>query len=158
MKKNDEWFIYIEDQDQNLYALTGPILERFVDEWFAKVVHEQNAGRELSCQDIAREQLAEIKEHARKKGLSETDIHQIINAPIDRSDDYIGKLPKYAEAAVRAKVVHILCKGKCATGRWAEMNKPYPGKDKLRQAKHGEYEATCLRCGSIARDNYNWHR
>jgi len=158
MKRNDDWFIYIQDDDRKLYAVTAPISGRLLDDWLDKVADEQNSGREITYQVIPEDQLREIEAHAKNNGLSVTDVQAIIDIPSDRSSDYLGKLPKYADSAERSRVVQLLCKGKCGASRWAVMNKIYPGKDSLRKASHGEYKAKCLRCGSIARDNYNWHR
>ena len=156
--KEIEWFIFIKDTDKKLFSLAGPVQGNLVDDWIDAVVREQEAGRELSCQEVTTEQLAECRTHALRNGLSETDSNQIITSPRDRSNDYLGKLPNYASKADRARVVQLLCKGKCGSVRWAEINKPYPGKDALRSSKMGEYKATCLRCGSTTQDNYNWYR
>ena len=158
MAINDEWFIYIKDQDRKQFALAGPIPGRFVDDWIETVAMEQDSGRDLSCQEITSEQLSECRVHAKGLGLSEINSEQLITTPKDRSNDYLGKLPNYARNADRAKVVQLLCKGKCSGGRWAELNKIYPGKEALRKALMGEYKATCLRCGNTALDNYNWYR
>lgn len=158
MANEDEWFIYIQDYDRKQFAVAGPILGVQVDDWVDAVVQEQEKGRELFCQEVRGAQLSECKTHARSKGLSETDFEELLAPPTDRSNDYRGKLPNYASKADRAKVVQVLCKGKCGAVRWAEMNTLYPGKEELRKAKMGDYKATCLRCGSTAMDNYNWYR
>lgn len=158
MSKSDEWFIYIEDQDRKQFALAGPIPGRFVDDWIETVVVEQDFGRDMSCQEFTSEQLPECRVHAKGRQLSEVDSAQLITTPKDSSNDYLGKLPNYASKADRAKAIQLLCKGKCGCGRWAELNKIYPGKEALRRAQMGEYKATCLRCGGTALDNYNWYR
>jgi len=158
MARNDEWFVYIEDRDRKQFALAGPVLGNFVDDWIEAVVRQQDSGRELSCQEVTGERLAECRSHAKGKGFSETESAELVPTPRDRSNDYIGALPDYAKNADRAKVVQLLCKGKCGRGRWAELNKPYPGKDALHKAQMGEYKATCMRCGVPALDNYNWYR
>lgn len=158
MTKNDEWYIYIEDRDRKQFALAGPVQGNFVNDWIDVVVQEQEAGRNLSGHEVTREQLLEYRAHAKSKGLSETESVLIVLTPRDRSNDFHGNLPGYAAKADRGKIVKILCKGKCGRGRWAEMNKPYPGKDALRRASMGEYKATCLGCGSIAQDSCNWYR
>jgi hypothetical protein len=156
--REDEWFIYIKDYDQKHFAFAGPISGSQVDDWIDAVVQEQEKGRELFCQEVKRAKLSECQAHAKGKGFSETEFEKLVDAPRDRSKDYRGKLPNYASKADRAKVVQLLCKGKCGAVRWAEMNMPFPGKEVLRNATLGEYQATCLRCGSTARDNYNWYR
>ena len=66
--------------------------------------------------------------------------------------------PKYAQSVPVKYLIQILCKGQCNSERWARLNKPYPGKLALKNAKNGEYRATCLKCGYVALDNHNWHR
>lgn len=156
MTKQDEWYIYLQDRDQKLYAIAGPVLGAQVDDWLAAIAQEQGNGRELIGQDISRSQLLESQSHAEINGLVETEAGQLLTAPRDKSNDYHGALPSYASKACQAKVIKILCKGKCGRSSWAEMDKPFPGKEVLRTAKFGEYNATCLRCGSIAKDGYNW--
>ncbi|MGC3872879.1 hypothetical protein ACPF7Z_06370 [Halomonas sp. GXIMD04776] len=158
MAESDEWFIYIEDRDRKQFSLAGPITGRFVDDWIEKIVVEQDSGRDLACQEFTSKQMPECRVHAKSRGLSEVDSAQLITTPKDKSNDYLGKLPDYASKADRAKVVQLLCKGKCGRGRWAELNKIYPGKVALRKALMGEYKATCLRCGGTSLDNYNWYR
>jgi hypothetical protein len=68
------------------------------------------------------------------------------------------KKPDYARSTPDIYLVKILCRGRCNTTRWAKLNRPYPGKSSLRAAKMGEYSATCLSCGYVATDNYNWFR
>jgi hypothetical protein len=39
------------------------------------------------------------------------------------------------------------------------MNAPYPGRDTLRDPKiNNSFTATCLKCGYVAQDPYNWVR
>jgi len=68
------------------------------------------------------------------------------------------KLPDYAKSTAHSHLIRILCRGRCNGTRWARLNKPYPGKSALTSAPMGEYEATCLKCGYVASDNYNWFR
>jgi hypothetical protein len=70
----------------------------------------------------------------------------------------MSDLPKYAEHANKARLVKILCKGEHPHTAWAEMNVDYPGQEVLRKSQVSDYTATCLRCGKIARDPYNWYR
>lgn len=158
MTKENEWHVCIQDYDRKLFSLAGPVSGALVDDWINAVVQEQEKGRELTCHEISGEQLLEYKTHAMSKGLSETEVEKLLAVPADRSNDYRGKLPNYSSKANRGKVVQLLCKGKCGAVRWAEMNKPFPGKEELRKASMGEYKATCLRCGCTALDNYNWYR
>ncbi|MEM3827961.1 MAG: hypothetical protein QXP36_01920 [Conexivisphaerales archaeon] len=69
----------------------------------------------------------------------------------------ISKLPEYARSAPERYLVRIFCRN-CRCVRWAKLNAPYPGKSALRSAPSGKYEATCLVCGYMATDNYNWCR
>jgi hypothetical protein len=71
---------------------------------------------------------------------------------------YSGYLPQYAADANRDAVVMLLCKGQCGRIRWGLMNQDYPGESVLRRAKLGDFSATCLKCGHVAKDPYNWYR
>jgi len=70
---------------------------------------------------------------------------------------FVSYLPQYAKSADPVFLIKILCRD-CNRSRWAQLNKPFPGKTALRNAQFGEYEARCLKCGYRATDNYNWSR
>ncbi len=70
----------------------------------------------------------------------------------------LGNLPQYAQSTPNKHLVKILCRGLCNKTRWAKLNRPYPGKTSLNNARAGEFTATCLKCSYEARDNYNWYR
>jgi len=67
-------------------------------------------------------------------------------------------LPHYVGSTPIEYLIKIFCRGRCNGTRWARLNKPHPGKSTLRNAPMGEYQATCLQCGYVATDNYNWFR
>lgn len=69
---------------------------------------------------------------------------------------YNGRLPKYAQPANRNRMVKVFCKGICCRMRWAEMNTDCPSAEVLRTLQMGDLTATCLKCGHIAWDPYNW--
>jgi len=69
----------------------------------------------------------------------------------------VSKLPKYARSTPERYLVKIFCRN-CKCVRWAKLNAPYPGRTALRNAPMGKYTATCLVCGYVATDNYNWFR
>lgn len=69
---------------------------------------------------------------------------------------YKGPLPNYAQHTNRDRLVKLLCKGDCSGVVWAEMNTDYPGQEVLRKTQVGDFSATCLKCGKIAKDPYNW--
>ena len=158
MKQSEEWFIYIEDHDQKKYCVVGPVTADNWSDWFDVIENQQNAGGNLLFQEIQPSQLSGIPGHARSQGLSKAEVSNLIETPKDRSAEYRGSLPQYAKHADRSKLVQMLCKGKCCKTRCAELNKQYPGKDELRKARHGEYQAICLKCGYEATYNYNWFR
>lgn len=71
----------------------------------------------------------------------------------------MAKIPKYAQAIPDKFRIRILCRGKCNGTRYAKLNLPYPGAEELKSdggAGLSQYRATCLRCGYVASDNYNW--
>jgi len=71
---------------------------------------------------------------------------------------YKGPLPNYAQQANGNRLVKLLRKGDCSRVVWAEMNTDYPGQEVLRKSQVGDFTATCLKCGKIAVDPYNWMR
>lgn len=79
--------------------------------------------------------------------------HEEANRRSDAPED----LPNYAEATDPDFLVKMFCDS-CGCGRWAKLNQPYPGRTQLQDADMGEFEATCLYCGTEAYDNYNWSR
>lgn len=158
MKKNKDLYIFIKDEDAKSFAVAGPIDPNDVDEWLVKEGEERNKGRRVTVMDVFEEYLVAGVQAAEDQKFILVSPNKIIVPPKDRSAEYRGSLPKYAQSADRDRVVSILCKGQCRAVRWAEMNKAYPGADALKKADMGEFKAKCLRCGSIARDNYNWTR
>jgi hypothetical protein len=68
------------------------------------------------------------------------------------------QLPNYAQWANKARLVRLLCKGRCSHVVWAEMNANYPGQEVLRKSHMGDFTAICLKCETVARDPYNWFR
>ena len=81
------------------------------------------------------------------------EIEEIVSGSIPKS---ISRLPQYAKDTPNEYLIELYCKG-CNSGRWAKLNKPYPGKSALKNAESGEYTATCLKCGYGNHDNYNWY-
>jgi len=152
-----KWYIYLEDYDKKLYSVIGPFSEDD-SHWIEAIQNQIDSGRKLQWQYAEPDQLKEIPQHAKGNDLKEVNSSSILQPPQDRSSDYLGNLPQYAQAADRSKLIKILCKGKCGQVRWAELNKAYPGKKTLREADMNVYEAKCLKCGKIAIDNYNWFR
>jgi hypothetical protein len=73
------------------------------------------------------------------------------------SPPYDLRLPHYAQGANSRRLVKLFCKGRCCKTRWAEMNTDYPGEEILRKAQLCDFSATCLFCGRVAHDPYNWY-
>lgn len=158
MKKQRNLYIYIEDTDQGTYGIEGPIDHRSADDWLDIGNSARNSGRNIRVIDFWEEKLDAYTVHAKSRGLSQVSSSEIIEAPRDRSAEYTKAIPKYAQNVYRDRLVKIICKGKCDKVVWAELNFPYPGKEPLKKASIGEFQARCLRCSSIAKDNYNWYR
>lgn len=96
-------------------------------------------------------------------------VHAIYDAEAERPDYHkrmlesiqarprtIRNLPQYAQDTDPNFLKKIFCKGKCGEYRWMRLNKQNPGDEALRKANDFEYKATCLKCGYVATDNYNW--
>lgn len=158
----EEIYIFIRDDDRKSFAITGPItgsfVEQSVDEWLQIDIQEKRAGRNIQILDIFKSYLEANIQKAIEDGLTEISPNILVKPPKDRSAEYQGNLPQYAENADRDRVVKILCKRRCKTTTWAELNRIYPGSEILKRAEEGEYKARCLRCGDTIQDNYNWMR
>ncbi len=65
-------------------------------------------------------------------------------------------IPKYAQHVPKHRLVQYLCKSSCIKTRYGEVSK-YPW-----SSDGANYDpdlfVTCLRCGGIQRDSYNWSR
>ncbi|WNO10584.1 hypothetical protein [Teredinibacter sp. KSP-S5-2] len=156
MKK--DLYIYLQDGDQGVYSIIGPVAHEFANDWLTKGNDARSAGHNIKVVDFWGDELQEYHEQAKSQGLSEVDSLDILDSPRDSSVDYKGNLPKYAQDSARNKLIKLLCKGKCRKTVLAELNVPYPGREQLKKAPMGQYKARCLKCNSVAQDNYNWYR
>lgn len=147
----------IVDHDNKVFNIVGPITDD--TDWIKKIVELQKAGRDARCfTSHSIESIGNVADSYSKQ-TGDTFSHVLItDEPEDSSLEYKGALPNYAQSADRKRVVKILCKGKCGTTRWAEMNVDYPGQEVLRNSDLGDFTATCLKCGQVAKDSYNWFR
>jgi hypothetical protein len=153
---NREFFLVLADEDRKIFNVVGPMVDD--DAWNAKIVELQDSGRNVRCFSTgvhrSVEQIAAL--YSNQSGFAYSD--QLITEPLQRTiAGYEGFLPEYASRADRNRVVQLLC-DRCGTTRWAEMNIHYPGQQALRDAKNFNLSATCLKCGAVAHDSYNWHR
>jgi len=158
MKKQKNLYVYIEDENQKNFSIEGPIDHYVAHDWLDIGNSARTSGRKLRVIDFWEEDLDRYIKHAKSRGLMEVSSKEIIPPPGDRSAEYKKALPKYAQNAARDKLVRGLCRGNCGKVVWAELNLPYPGKEALKNAPMGEFQARCLKCGSVAKDNYNWYR
>ena len=83
MKQNKEWFIYIQDNDKKVYAITGSISAECIDDWIGNIADEQDSGRDITFLEVSKSQLSDVKAHAKNNGLSVTDTSNIISIPRD---------------------------------------------------------------------------
>lgn len=158
MSLNNKYFVVIEDHDEYQFAISPPILGRYVQDWLDAIDKEQEKGRNICYSDVEESRLSAQVTHIKNLGFSEVEVSDLLNPPSDRTNDYVGNLPKYAQGANKSRIVHILCKSKCGTSRLAEVNLAFSSMEELRSAEMGVYEAKCLKCGGRALDNYNWYR
>lgn len=65
--------------------------------------------------------------------------------------------PKYAAYVPDSELVKVLCKKRCNKSTLHRLN---PNAQTIQNANEpfAGYTATCLKCGGIATDNYNWSR
>lgn len=156
MRKRGLWELIIVDEDRKKYSSTGVITDE--GPWNDRVYEEQKKGRNIRCFSHEPTNDRELKEWESSLGASLTTIGDVLSPPEDTSAVYNGLLPNYASRANRRRLVKILCRNKCSGTKWAEMDRDYPGKDVLKKAPTGNFHATCLVCGYVASDNYNWSR
>lgn len=154
-RKNKSFYYIIKDHDQKLFNYFGPISSD--NDWNGKVVDAQNTGRSLSVSSPwTEDDLNASIQYLTNQGYKKADF-LLVNPPPDRSAEYSGNLPSYAEGADLNKVVIIHCHT-CKADRYAEMEVKYPGQDSLRNTQLGTFTAYCLKCGEQVKDCYNWHR
>lgn len=158
MSSKNTYFVVIQDNDQKLYAVSPPVLGRYVDDWSSSINEAQANDRYISWADVEDRDLEAQIELAKRKGYTEVSASELILVPRDRTNDFVGNLHAYAKSADRTRIVKVLCKGECRMERYSEVNKPFPSIEVLHKAEMGEYKAKCLKCGSTALDNYNWYR
>ena len=155
--KIQPFLLFLVDHDNRIFNIVGPISDD--TDWTNKIFELQKEGRKVQCFTSSSNKSIDILAGSYSKQTGYTFSRGLISdEPKDRSLEYKGTLPNYAHNADRNKVVKILCKGQCMTARWAEMNVNYPGEEILRNSDLGDFTATCLKCGHIAQDSYNWLR
>jgi len=153
MKKGKhEFYILLKDTERSRFASTGPMETHLLNDWYAAA-----DARGVNAMDVRPEALQAECRFLLDKGWDEVEPEDLVDEPIDRANHYVGKLPAYASGTDRSKVISILCRD-CSKVRWAALNKPFPGVEKLKAAGMREYQAICLKCGYSASDNYNWSR
>lgn len=154
-KRPKSWYYFIVDHDQKLFSVLGPIsTEQALNE---TVIAAREAGRSVGSSSCwTAEEVQRTTRHWMASGYQQVN-DAIVEAPEDKSAEYKGALPIYAQGADKAKIVKLLC-GRCNTTRFAEMTTKYPGQEVLHKSDLGTLKAKCLMCGSMAIDPYNWHR
>ena len=146
----------IVDEDRKKYAFTGVITDD--RPWIERVHEEQKKGRKIQWFIHGLNKDRNLQEWESELGVSRTTVEDILSPPKDTSAAYKGTLPNYAARANRRRLVKLLCRGRCSKTRWAQLDGDYPGKDALKTAEMGVFHATCLVCGYVGSDNYNWMR
>lgn len=150
-----QFYYIIIDDDQKLFNYFGPISSD--NDWNWKVVEAQKAGRKMRASSPwTDEELSQSISYLNSQGYTATK-QLLVDAPVDRSAEYSGTLPKYASKADRNRIVRFLCKS-CGSTVYGEMTTNYPGQDALKRSNLGDYSARCLKCGAEAKDSYNWYR
>lgn len=157
LRRSSPFYLVVKDDDRKEFFIVGPITNDTA--WNKKVIELQNQGRKVSCcsgNEGSKENI--VKFFEQQYGYRFTS-NFIIDDPEDKSMEYGGNLPKYAQRADRMRVVKILCKSEaCGKIRLAEMTVNYPGQEILRVSNLGDYTAICLMCRKKALDSYNWYR
>ena len=158
MSKNKDLYIFIKDEDTSTFGVTGPIPHHTVNEWIDVELAARKLGRRVSVFDHFEEHLEAVVKDIVQRNFKMVAPEKIIHLPKDRSAEYTGLLTTFAQNADRDRVVSLICKGRCRTSSWAELNAIYPGQEDLKKAPSGKFTAKCLRCGTVASDHYNWTR
>lgn len=156
-RRVEAFYLVLVDHDNKVFNIVGPMSDD--TDWNKSISELQHASRKVNCFSVPSDKLLDDIIHSYSGQTGYTFSRELIVVePENRSMEYTGPLPKYAENADRKKLVKILCKGNCNSTAWAEMNVNYPGQEALRHSDLGDYSAICLKCGKVARDSYNWHR
>ncbi|HPG40232.1 MAG TPA: hypothetical protein PLP19_14720 [bacterium] len=158
MKHNNNFLLFIIDDDKKLFSIIGPMAD---DRYWTHKIHELiQSGRNVRCMssenydsiNIEASKFSQISGYTYSK-------ENIVEEPESHSLSFEGYLPVYASRANRKRVIKLICRGKCRSAtRWGEMNQDYPGQDILKKTEFGVYQAQCLKCGYLAQDSYNWYR
>ena len=149
------FYYIIIDEDQKLFNSFGPISSD--KDWNEKVSEAMQAGRNLLVNSPSTYESFEASiQSLLDRSFKRADF-LLVDAPPDRSAEYSGRLPSYAENADRNRIVIIYCET-CRSSSYAEMNVAYPGADVLHKTNLGAYFAHCLKCGTKVIDPYNWYR
>jgi len=162
MRNETQYWMLVIDHDEKVFNLVGPVVDD--TEITNEVIREQSNGRAIGCQGIPtdRSQADIAQSYSKQSGYALSSSRILKHHPPVRAQNhgslYSGKLPAYARGADRGRLVRVLCKGQCGMVRWAEMSVDFPGIDCLRNSQVGDFQATCLVCGRVARDSYNWLR
>jgi hypothetical protein len=152
LRKTKTFFLILVNHDIRIFNVVGPISDDA--DWTNKIREIQRAGKNINSFTYSSTKSFDAIVNSYSKQTNYTFSRFLI---IDHPE-YRGTLPKYAENADRKKLVKILCKGQCATIRWAEMKVNYPGEEALENSQFGDFAAICLLCGQEAGDPYNWGR
>ncbi|RMR37942.1 hypothetical protein ALP36_02002 [Pseudomonas syringae pv. coriandricola] len=153
MKKgNHEFYILLKDIESSRFAYTGPMETHLLNDWYGAA-----DARDVVALDVRPKDLQAECRFLLDSRWVEVEPADLVDEPIDRANHYFGKLPAYASDTDRSKVINIVCRD-CCKVRWAILNKPFPGFERLKTAGMAEYRAICLKCGYSATDNYNWSR
>lgn len=156
-RRRRSFFLVIVDDDAKTFCVVGPMSDD--TEWNHRIVELQEVGRDIRCfsTEASKSVKAIADLYSKQTGFSYSE-DLIIHSPADSSTSYVGALPDYAKNATRSRLVRLLCRGRCNTTRWAEMDTDYPGQQALSNSQEGKFTATCLKCGERATDPYNWFR
>ncbi len=148
-RKTRAFFLILVDHDKRVFNVVGPISDD--TDWTHRIDELQKVGRNVNCFSSSDNKSIDdiIDSYSEQTGYTFSH-DSIADEPENSSFIFKGVLPNYAENADRKRVVKILCKGRCGTIRWAEMNVNYPRQQVLRDSDFGDFTATCLHCGQQA--------
>ena len=156
MARREPFFLVVVDEDRGRFNVLGPMSDD--TDWTNRVYNLQQTGHRVRCFTSSGATTAEIaRSYEVQTGYSFAP-EPLFSAPVPVVPGPSGPIPKYARRADPLRLVKVTCRSGCRKERWAEMDKPYPGDDVLSSAQVGDYTATCLKCGAVARDPYNWTR
>lgn len=144
----------IQDEDNKKFNIFP--LKFWSFQWNDKVGEAKKQNRNVSGYTVENEKAQDTHNWLISIGYSYSE-ELLIEKAYDNTNEYNKKLPAYAQEANLNRVLIINCHY-CNAPYGELIGVDYPGEEVLKNSKHNEYKAKCLKCKKEVNDAYNWYR